>query len=101
MAMKIRWSLEAEATFSAIINYLEKEWSEKVVKNFVAKTNKVINRISRNPKLFIAFGEEEVRKAVITKQNSLFYWIDIQNEQIILLAFWDNRKNPNSLRLKK
>jgi plasmid stabilization system protein ParE len=101
MAMKISWSPEAEATFSAIVNYLENKWSEKEVRNFVTKTKKVIDRISRNPKLFIAFGEEEVRKAVITKQNSLFYWIDIQNEQIKLLAFWDNRKNPNSIRLKK
>ena len=101
MAMKISWSPEAEATFSAILNYLEEEWSEKEIRNFVAKTNKVINRISRDPKLFIAFGEEEVRKAVITKQSSLFYSIDNQNEQIILLSFWDNRKNPGSLRLNK
>ena len=56
--MKIRWSPEAEATFSFIISYLEKEWSEKEVRNFVAKTNKVIKRISCNPKLFIAFDEE-------------------------------------------
>lgn len=97
MAMKIRWSPEAEVTFAAIINNLEEEWTEKEVRNFVAKTNKVIERIDRNPKLFIAFGKEEVRRAVITKQNSLFYWIDNQNEQIILLAFWDNRKDPYSL----
>ena len=60
--MKISWSSEAEATFSAIINYFEQEWSEKEVRNFVAKTNKVLNRISRNPKLFIAFGKDKVKK---------------------------------------
>lgn len=99
--MKIRWSPEAEATFSAIINYLEEEWSEKEIRNFVAKANKIIKRISHNPKIFIAFGEDEVRKAVITRQSSLFYFIDNQNEQIILLTFWDNRKNPGSLRISK
>lgn len=101
MAMNIGWSPEAEASFSAIINYLKEEWSEKEIRNFVTKANTIIKRISHNPKIFIAFGEDEVRKAVITRQSSLFYLIDNQNDQITLLTFWDNRKNPGSLRLNK
>ncbi len=94
MALRIRWTPEAEENFASIIIYLEKEWSEKEIRKFAQKTQKVIHQISSNPKLFKASGKEEIRKAVITKQTSLFYCSDETANLITLLSFWDNRKNP-------
>jgi plasmid stabilization system protein ParE len=34
MALKVRWTPEAEDNFESIINYLEKEWSEKEIQKF-------------------------------------------------------------------
>jgi hypothetical protein len=51
----------------------------------------------QNPKMYKATGKEEIRRAVITKQTSLFYHINEVSNLITLLAFWDNRKNPNDL----
>ncbi len=95
--MKIRWSPEAETTFAAIIDYFEDEWTEKEIRKFVGKAQKLIVQIAINPKMFKAVGKEEIRKAVISKQNSLFYLLDEKKEIIILLTFWDNRQNPVKL----
>ena len=39
-----------EKTFDKVIVYLLKEWSENEVKNFVRKTNSVIEHIYEKPK---------------------------------------------------
>jgi len=80
------------------MNYLEKEWSEKEIRKFAQKTQKIIQRIANNPTMFKASGSEKVLKAVVTKQTSLFYHIDEKANQISLLSFWDNRKNPKKLK---
>jgi plasmid stabilization system protein ParE len=98
MALKVRWTPEAEDTFDSIINYLEKEWSEKEIRKFAQKAQKIIHQISENPKIFKSSGKEEIRKAVINRQTSLFYHIDEKTNLITLLSFWDNRKNPENLK---
>lgn len=98
MALKIRWTPEAEENFSSIIDYLEREWSEKEIRKFAQKTQKIITQIANHPGMFKALGRDEIRKAVITRQTSLFYQIDEKANLITLLAFWDNRKNPESLK---
>jgi len=35
-----------------------------------------------------------MRKAVITKHNSLIYHVNEDAEQIELYTFWDNREDP-------
>ena len=40
MALKVKWTPEAEDTFASIINYLEKEWSEKEIRKFAQKAQK-------------------------------------------------------------
>ena len=98
MALKVKWTPEAEDTFASIINYLEKEWSKKEIRKFAQKAQKIILQISANPKMFKSSGKEEIRKAVVTRQTSLFYWIDEKANLITLLSFWDNRKNPENLK---
>ena len=39
--------------------------------------------------------ETNVRKAITSKQNSLFY--EIQENKIVILFFWNNRKEPLAL----
>jgi hypothetical protein len=92
MALKINWTAEARQTHESVIIYLQEEWTDKEVKNFIKRTNYLILHISEHPYLYKASGYNNIRKAVIGKQNSLIYLI--QNEEIFLLTFWDNRQNP-------
>ncbi len=98
MALVTRWTDEAEYTFDEIIENLERNWTEKEIQNFVRKAHKVISQIEINPYQFKASCFHEIRKAFITKHNSLFYFVNEEKGIIELYAFWDNRKDPQKLK---
>ncbi len=97
MAFKIRWSEEAEESFDDVIQYLENKWTDKEIRNFVQKANKVIRQIQDSPYQFKGSTVESVRKALVNKHVSLFYNVNEKDNIIILYSFWDNRKDPNKL----
>ena len=98
MAVNVKWTPEAEIAFFAVVDYLEKEWTEKEVQKFAQKAHRIIGQIQQNPGMYKSKGIEKVRKAIINKQNSLFYFFDETENVILLLTFWDNRKNPSNLK---
>ena len=98
MALKIQWTKKAEKSFDKIVEYLEEEWSEASAKKFVRKTNKLLSRIAENPEICPAIEDkEEVRKGVVTMQTSVFY--RVKDNLIQLIIFWDNRQDPDKLKL--
>lgn len=92
MAKEIIWTPKGEKTHDEIIEYLEREWSEREVINFIKRVDKIVKHISRYPLAYRSAGKEDVREAVITKHNILLY--RISGQIIYLLYFWDTRKNP-------
>lgn len=97
MALVILWTPEAENTYNNIIKYLEVEWSEKEVQNFIRESNNVLRQIAEFPNMFKASKKKDIRIGLITKQNSLIY--RVKNKEIQLLSFWDNRQDPDKLKL--
>ncbi|RLD65060.1 MAG: type II toxin-antitoxin system RelE/ParE family toxin [Bacteroidetes bacterium] len=98
MALKTRWTTEAEESFKAVIEYLEYKWTEKEVRNFVRKTNEVIKQIEKHPYQYKASSFHEIRIAIISKHNSLIYYVNKEAEQIELYTFWDHRKDPSNFK---
>ena len=92
MAKKIIRTPEAEKTFGTVIDYLQQQWSEREIKYFIERVNSVTEHIKRHPLSYRSAGKEDVREALITKQNLLLY--RVSGETIYLLYFWDTRKNP-------
>lgn len=92
MGLKIVWTPDAEESFSNIIDFIEAKWTGKEVKKFVSIVNSAANQISDTPKLFPSSSQKSIRKAVLTKQNSLFY--QVRKNEIVILIIWDNRQNP-------
>jgi plasmid stabilization system protein ParE len=98
MALKIQWTRRAEKSFDKIVEYLKEEWSETSAKKFVRKTDKLLGQITENPEMCPSIeGKEEVRKGAITTQTSVFY--SIMDDYIRLITFWDNRRDPNKLKM--
>ena len=96
--MRVRWTPKARRTYTEIINYLETDWTEKEIKTFIAKVDHLLELIRHNPEM----GEESrkkknIRKILITKQNSLYYRVKSHKKELQLLVFWDNRKDPGNL----
>lgn len=93
--MKIIWTLEAERSFDDIMDYLEKEFSQKQMDTFYFDCQNVVELIKSNPYLYMSAEKTDIHKAVIHKYTTLYFEIDEHSDSIILLSFFDTRQNPN------
>ena len=93
MALEIIWSPRSRKNFASVITYLEKNWTEKEIKNFVKQVAKTLSLVSQSPYLYKPLsGKETIREAVVTKHNLLIY--RIENNKIELLTIFDTRQHP-------
>ena len=92
MSLAIVWTDDAQETFDYIVNFIEYKWGQASAEKFVKTAHKSINAISAQPYLYIASISSNVRKAVITKQTSMFY--EVHDTHVTVLFFWDNRQEP-------
>jgi plasmid stabilization system protein ParE len=99
MAKQIVWSPLSEMDFARILEYLNENWDEKVVNQFVDIIENSLNQIAINPKQFpVVHKKKRIRKCVLTKHNTLFY--RDSKQQIDVLRIFDTRQNPNNLSFK-
>ncbi len=88
------WSDEALSGLKDIIDYLANKFSEKEVKKF----DKQIDIIRISPETFpLSHNSNLVRRSIVAKLTSIYYWID--GNKIKLVSIYDNRKNPDSLKI--
>jgi plasmid stabilization system protein ParE len=90
---RIVWTDEALNNLRSIIEYFEKNWTEREIKKFV----KSLSLLASNPNSFPSINHpKNLRKVVISKQTSIFYQL-IEN-QIRIVSLFDNRRNPDWLK---
>jgi plasmid stabilization system protein ParE len=95
MVQEVIWSPEAVDTYVAILEYLEKEWSEKEVKNFIARVNEKLDLLKQQPLLGRASGKKKgTYRTLINYRITLFYHYRINKKQLELVTFWNNLQNP-------
>lgn len=97
MKREIRLSKIALRKLDILLDYLEKEWSNKVKHEFIQKLDKSLSQIQKLPD---SFPESEMikglRKCVVTKQTTIFY--KYSETTIDVVTIFDNRQNPKSLK---
>lgn len=97
MHKQIIWSALSEKDFVSILDYLQKNWDDKVVQGFIEITNGSIELISNNSNQFPMIDKiKKVRKCVLTKHNTLYY--RDRKTYIDILRIFDNRQDPRKLR---
>ncbi len=97
MDYKIFWTEEAIHNLEEIIDYLRFKWTEKEVNNFKNKLSRQIDLISTNPKMFPNSTHiPRLRKAVLSKQTSIFY--EIKDNHIYLAYLFVNKKDIGSIK---
>ncbi len=95
---KLLWTSKSIDDLKNIIDYLEKQWTEKEIKKFIKILDNRLELIKTNPKLFPqTYKRKNVRKSVLTKQIVLYY--KTENETIIILTLFDTRQNPQKLKI--
>lgn len=96
--MEVIWTARAKISYFKVLDYLHENWTKKEMLRFIGKTEMVIDAIKRNPGIFQQSEVlKGVRKAHIDKNNSFFY--QVEKNKIYLLTFFDNRQNPDNLKL--
>lgn len=99
MSYSIRWTTEAAKTLNQNLDYLSKEWDEKVINSFLDQIEEVLENIQVNPYLYsIHSSTDKVYKCVIHKRMILYYRI-VDEHHIDLLTFWNTYQNLSNLRL--
>ena len=99
-AMTILWTNQARNDYYRILDFLQVRWGFAHVVNFIEQTEKVLNLIRANPRMFVASQQrKKVRRGFITRQCCLFYQFENKRNEIILLTFWDNRQSPERVKL--
>jgi plasmid stabilization system protein ParE len=97
VAKKVVWTKRASRKFDGIIEYLEEDWNENVVRAFVLRTEKILELLSNNPELgTVENSERGIYGFRLTKHNRLFYRFD--DQRLIVLNLFDNRQNPKRKR---
>jgi plasmid stabilization system protein ParE len=85
MDYKLRWSDESVRNLGEILDYLRIHWTEKEVASFSEKLSHQLNLILKNPNMFpISAYAPKLRKAVLSKQTTIFYKIV---ENTVYLAY--------------
>jgi plasmid stabilization system protein ParE len=92
---RVVWSDRAVTDLKNIINYLEDNWTQKEINKFTLKLEKQISIIKEHPKAFEATNHNNVRRAVMTKQVTLYY--DLEEATIRIVTLFDTRQSPTEL----
>ena len=96
MSRKVVISKTAEKKLEKLFEYLVKEWSIKVKKDFVEKLDSSIEMIKNQPEIFPESKKgKNLRRCVITKQTTLYYRFN--SKRINIVTLFDTRQNPNRL----
>ncbi|MGV9002999.1 type II toxin-antitoxin system RelE/ParE family toxin [Flavobacterium sp.] len=94
--MKIVWTTFSEISLLEIVEYIETDFGTLVAEKYYFKVLETVENIGINPTLFPIYQHSSSsRKAVINKKTILYY--KIVAEEIILLAFYDVRKEMHKL----
>lgn len=95
MVKQIKWTGKALRNLSAIISYLQNEWSDKVAENFALKVKNKLEILRKFPFSGSPSGiKPGYNKIVITKHNTLYY--RVKKNEIVILNIYDSRQNPDN-----
>ena len=90
--LNIIWTDSAIEDYSKNIDYLEEKWTEKVIGDFIEKTEDIIQKIASENLIFKKTDYDNVFQVSVVKQISLFYKLD--NLNVELLRFWNIYQDP-------
>ena len=95
----IQWTNKAKITFNNLILYLQKEWTEKEVTQFINRTQQVLNTLKRYPEMCRpSQSRKNVRIAILDKHTQMIYHFKPRKTTIVILLFWNPKQNPDKFK---
>jgi plasmid stabilization system protein ParE len=97
---EIKWTSEAERNLHTIFDYLENTWAEREISNFSKKLEANLQLISNQPAAFPYYDKKkDIRRCVLSPQTTIYYREMPFDNVIIIITLFDNRQNPNNLKV--
>lgn len=94
---KLYWSNESLNNLEDILDYLNKKWTSSEVEDFKQKLRRQIDIILSFPEIFpVSQIQPRLRKAVLSKQTTVFY--EINDDRITIVYLFVVKKNPNKIK---
>ncbi|MFV8351482.1 type II toxin-antitoxin system RelE/ParE family toxin [Flavobacterium sp. XS2P14] len=95
MALKIKWTPQADNGLAIVIEYLEAEWTLREILQLEENINQVANQISLFPDLYPKSETyKNLHKAIIDKNNYLVYRVNYKNSSIEIINFKGTKQKP-------
>ncbi len=92
MVYKLFWTEEATNNLEEILDYLIQRWSQKEVTYFKHRLKKHIELVSRFPFMFpVSQYNPRLRKAVLSKQTSVYF--EVRGQSIYIIYLFVNKKD--------
>lgn len=96
--LEVSWSYEAEIQYyDTLLFWIEKTKSEKYSEKIEKEVAKISNTLKTFPKIGAIYESKGIRRVVILSNFSIFYRILEEQNEIEIIAFWDNRNDPEKL----
>lgn len=94
----IIWSPSAKEDLENVTDYLKFRWGTGVTEKFLLRLNRIIRQVSINPRQYAIINSElQIRKCVVTKQNTIYY--RIRKKEIEMVRLFDSRQDPKKLKI--
>jgi plasmid stabilization system protein ParE len=98
MAYSLEWTLNSQKELNQIYDYLEENWTDREIRKFSINLDDTLNLLCKFPFIYQASEHNQnIRRCVLSKQTSIYYYVDVKNESITILSLFDNRQNPDKL----
>jgi plasmid stabilization system protein ParE len=95
MAVEIVWSKRADQGYAGIVKYLEEEWTEREVQNFVRETKHFFDLLKQNPRMLEpSKTHKDLYRGPVNRLTILTYRYTPLKKEIILVNIRDTRKKP-------
>jgi len=95
MAFEIIWTKRAAKGYDRIVNYLNDNFSEREIIDFVADTDRFFETLSTHPEILQKTNKRKyIYRGPINKLTILTYQIKPINRQIVLINIRGARQKP-------
>jgi plasmid stabilization system protein ParE len=95
MALTIVWSQRAEKGFDRIVKYLEQNWTEREIRNFIRETYDFLELLKLNPYLLEQSNMmKHIHRGPLNRLTFITYRLKIGEGIIELLNIRSTRQKP-------
>jgi plasmid stabilization system protein ParE len=95
MALKLVWTKSVKNGYARIVEYLEKEFTDREVRNFVRETNHFFDLLKENPYLLEPTqNKRNMFRGPINRLTFLVYSYKPHKKEIVLIHIRGTRRKP-------